>query len=107
MEARVLGEPRFNIGMVVRGVVVADQMHFLFLGRLAVDLTQEHEPLLMAVTLLATRNERTIQGTERGEQSRGAVAFVVMRQRCSTVLPQWPARLAGIERVAVAVPGPA
>jgi len=97
MKARVLGEPRLNIGMLVRGVVVADQMHFFVLGRFPVDLAQVHEPLLMAVTLLATGNERTVQGAEGCEQGRGAVAFVVMSHRCSTALLQRQARLSAIK----------
>ena len=53
VEARVLGQPLLHLGMLVRGVVVADQVQRLVLGRLAVDLAQELEPLAVAVPLLA------------------------------------------------------
>jgi len=51
MEARMLFQPLFNLGMLVRSIVVADQMQFLILGSLPVDLTQEIEPLDMAMAL--------------------------------------------------------
>ncbi len=57
VQARVPGEPCLHLGMLVGGVVVAEQMHLLVLGRLPVDLAQEHQPLRMAVTRLASGNE--------------------------------------------------
>src|SRR5258705_3052884 len=78
-------------------------MQFLVLGRLPVDAAQEHQPLLVAVPLLATRNERTVQRTERCEQRRGAVAVVVMSHRGSTALLQRQAWLSAIERLHLAL----
>ena len=43
--------------MLVRGVVVGDQMQRLVLGRLAVDLAQELQPLGVGVALLALADD--------------------------------------------------
>ena len=51
MKARVLGDPFLDSGVLVRGVVVTDQMQFFVIGRLQVDAAQEREPLLTVVTL--------------------------------------------------------
>ena len=51
MKARVFGEPRFNMGMLVCGVVVTDQMQLLIWGRLPVDLAQEFQPFDVPVAL--------------------------------------------------------
>ena len=44
MEARMPFEPRFDLGMLVRGVVVGDQMHVEMGQRLGIDAAQEFEP---------------------------------------------------------------
>jgi len=80
VEARVLGKPFLNEWMLVCGVVVGDQMQCLVLGRLAVDLFEELQPLEVGVALLALADDLTIQDIERGKQ-RG----------CSSVkLIPWP-----------------
>ena len=57
VEARVLLQPPLHDGMLVGGVVVGDQVQRLVLGRLAVDLAQELQPLDMGVTLLALTDD--------------------------------------------------
>ena len=37
MEARMLGQPRFDLGMLVRGIVIQDQMQFALWRRLLID----------------------------------------------------------------------
>ena len=66
--------------MLVRRVVITDQMQILVLGRLAVNLAQETEPFDMAVTLGVTGNH-PIQRDHRREQHSRAVAFVVVGHR--------------------------
>ncbi len=50
MEAGMTLEPGDDLGMFASGVVVADDMNIEFGGDLALDLTQEGQPLLMAMT---------------------------------------------------------
>ena len=49
-----------------RGVVIADQMQRLVFRGLPVNLAQEIEPFSMAVVLLATGDDRSIQRVECG-----------------------------------------
>jgi hypothetical protein len=77
-EARVLAQPSLYLGVVVRGVVVYNQMQRQALGRLAVDQTQELQPLLVAVPRLAHRDHAAVQCVQGGEQRRRAVALVVV-----------------------------
>jgi len=63
----------------VRGVAVGDQMQRLVLGRLAVDLPEELQPLAVGVARLALTDDLTIEHVERGEQRGRAIALVVVR----------------------------
>src|SRR5574337_96794 len=67
-EARVFLQPLLHLWMFVRGIVIADQMQRLVFRSLPVNLAQEIEPFNMAVTLLATGDDRSVQRVERGEQ---------------------------------------
>ena len=78
-EARMFLQPFFHLGMFVRGVVIADKMQQLVFRGLSINLAQEIKPFSMTVTLLATRDDRSVQRVERGEQRGGAVAFVIVR----------------------------
>ncbi len=86
VKARMLLQPRLDLGMLVRGVVVADQVQLLVLGRLAVDLAQEVEPFDMAMALRATGNHGAVQRTHRGKQRGRAVALVVVGHRLRPAL---------------------
>ena len=72
MEPRVRGQPLLDLRMLVRGVVVADQMKGLVLRRFPVDLAQEIKPLAMTMALLAARDDRAVEGIHRGKQGGGA-----------------------------------
>lgn len=53
VEARVAGHPRTNFRVFVGGVVVDDQMNIEVAGDVGVDVTQELQELLVAVTFFA------------------------------------------------------
>ena len=57
VEARIFLLSLPNLGMLMRGIVVTDQMQFLVPGCLCVDLAQEPQPLGVAVALLALGND--------------------------------------------------
>ena len=80
VESGMLGQPLLHNGMLVRGVVVGDQVQRLALGRLTVDLAQELQPLDVRVSLLALADDLTVQHIERRKQRRGAVTPLVDRQ---------------------------
>ena len=69
MEAGMTLEPGDDLGMFVRGVVVADDVNIQLGGDLALDLAQEGQPLLMAMA--ARRYEqRPCPRDSRGRQTR-------------------------------------
>ncbi len=69
VEARMPCGPLQHVGMLVSGVVVDDEMKLLLLRGLAVDQTQELEPLLMAVALHAGGHHRAVvERVQRGKQ---------------------------------------
>lgn len=52
METWVLCQPGFHGGVLVRRIVIDDQMKLEMLGCLLVDLLEEGQPLLMTVLTL-------------------------------------------------------
>ena len=64
VEALVLGQPLLDVWMFVRGVVACDQMKRLALWCLAVHLPKKLQPLNVAMTLLALRDDLTIEDME-------------------------------------------
>ena len=78
MEPLVPLQPGADLGMLVRRVVVDDQMQ-LHSGRgLAVDLVEEADEFLMPMARHALADDLALQHVERGEQCRCAVALVVV-----------------------------
>jgi len=64
----VPAEPGADFGMLVRGVIVDDQMH-LALGRdFAVDRIEKADELLMPVAAHTLADDLAVEHVERGEQ---------------------------------------
>lgn len=61
VKAFVAREPRFYFGMLMRGVVVADQMNLFSLGNASFDEIEKLDPYLMPVFLLAGSDEGAAQ----------------------------------------------
>src|SRR5215211_1732146 len=78
MEPLMPFQPRLNLGMFVRRVIVDDQMKLLAFGGGLINQTQELEPLLMAMLGHAIGNHFTVENVERGKQCSSAVALVIM-----------------------------
>ena len=68
MEARMALQPGLDLGMLVGGVVVGDQVHVEVLRRLGIDPAQELEPFLMAMARHALADHLAGGDVERGEQ---------------------------------------
>ena len=103
MNARMPGQPLLDLRMFVRGIVVADQVKRLGSWRFAINLAQEGEPLAMPMTLLAARDDRTIESADRRKQRGGAVALVVMGHGRSTARLHRQAGLGSVERLHLAL----
>ena len=88
MEAFVFFQPRFHFRVFVGGVVVDDQMQLKVLGCFSVDLLEEIQPLLMPVLVLNAADQSTLEIVQRGEQSDGAVTYVIVRLRADMTDPE-------------------
>ena len=60
--ARVAREPGAHLGMLVRAVVVADQVHVELGGDVAVDVPQEGQELLVSMATFALREDFVSRG---------------------------------------------
>src|SRR5260370_210474 len=58
-------EPRLNLGVLVRGVIVGNQMHIKPLGCVAIDHAQKFEPFLMAMSLQTQWDDDTVCRPQR------------------------------------------
>jgi hypothetical protein len=90
--ARPLGQPRADLGMLVGGVVVHDQVDLQPRGNLGVEMPKECEKLLVPVPALALREDVAPVHIERREERGGAVAEVVVRDALDVAEPhrqQW------------------
>ena len=77
MKPGVLGEPALHVGMLVVGVVLADQVNLDCVGHFAVVLAQELQELFVTVSRSALTDHGAGAG-EGGEARGGAVALVVV-----------------------------
>ena len=67
MEARMLGEPGFDLGMLVGAVVIDDRMDIQMLRRIFVDSFDKLQKLLMPVALHALTDDFALQYIQCGE----------------------------------------
>ena len=67
-------EPGADLGVLVGGVVVEDDVDQLAGRDLGLDGVEEADELLMPVALHVAADDRAVEHVERGEQRRGAVA---------------------------------
>ena len=74
---RTAGEPSLDVGMLVGGVVVDDEMDVELGRHIGLDVTQEGEELLMTMARFALGEDRAVEHVEGGEQGGGAVTLVV------------------------------
>lgn len=83
MDAWMPPYPPAHGGVLVRRVIVQDQMQIESGGRLRIDLLEEPEKLLVAMARHAVADDRSIEHAQCREECRRAVAFVVVRH-CAT-----------------------
>ena len=89
--------------MLVRDVVVDDQVHVEVGGHVRVDPAQEAEELLMSVARLAVRDHRSGSHFEGGEQGGGAVAPVIVGHPLDVAQPHRQHRLRPLQSLDLAL----
>ena len=65
--------------MLMRGIVINDDMQFLILLRLTFNLLEEFEKLFMCMFLIAFTGDATGGNIKCRKQCTGAVSFIIMR----------------------------
>ena len=77
-------QPGCDLWVLVRGVIIDNQMQVQVGWCLRVDLFEKLNPLLVPMPWQAVRTNLAFCQFDRGEQRRCAIAFVVMRHRLQT-----------------------
>src|SRR3979490_2098081 len=86
-----------DLGMLVGGVVVDDDVDRFFLGHSGLDEVQKADELLMTMAFHALSNNLAFKDIERREQGGNAMALVIMGHAGSAALLDRQARLGAIE----------
>ena len=97
------GQPAFNLVVLVRSVVVHNQVNVKICGNVLVDVVQEAYELLMSVSSTALREHVTSSYIESREERRGTVTDVVVRNPLDVAQPHWQQRLCALKRLGLAL----
>ena len=97
VESLVALQPVLDFGMLVRGIVIDDQMQIQFWRRFLIDLLQELNPFLVSMTRHAFGNDFPFRQLNGSKQCCGAVAFVVVCQCLQSSREKWKALLCSVE----------
>jgi hypothetical protein len=97
MEGGMTLEPGDDLGMFVSGVVVADDMNIQLGGDLALDLTQEGQPLLMAMTPGGMSKDLAREIVEGGKQGDRSVTIVIVGLGADVTFTQGQTGLTALE----------
>ena len=103
METRIAFLPRFDLRMLVGGIIVADDMNLLFRWGALVNVPEEIDPLLVTMTIHALADDLTACNVHGGKERSHAVALVVMGHRLTPALFEGKARLSPIKRLNLAL----
>ena len=85
--------------MLVRGVVIEDQMQIAIRRGLRIEQPQELQPLDVAVARLALSDHRAIGDLERGKERRRSVAHIVVSEGAGPAFLHGQSRLGPIQRL--------
>ena len=78
VEPGMAGQPGADLLVLMRGIVVDDQVDVEIGRHVVIDLFQEREELLVAVAGLAPSQNRSVGHVQGGEEGRGAVTDVIV-----------------------------
>ena len=87
--------------MLVRAVIVRDDVHRQPLRHFALDLLEEPQPFDVGVLLLGAVNQLAFQVAQGGEQANRAMPVVIVRARADVPAAQRQPRLGAFQRLAL------
>lgn len=103
MEAGMLLQPCLHLGVLVRAVVIHDQMQLPGTLIFLVDFAQEFQKLLMPVPTITLARHLSCGDLQRGEERGGAVANVIVSLSAAAPLFHWQTRLSPIQGLDLAL----
>ena len=99
----VPGDPGLDLGVLVRRVVVDDQVQGQPVGHLAVDVLEKLQPLSVRVAHRGAADDLAVEIGQRSEQRDRAMAPVVMRLGSAIAPHDGKARLGALQRLTLAL----
>ena len=103
VKARMACQPLLHLRMLVRGVVVGDQVQFFAGRRQLVDHAEKLQPLLMTMPVVAHADHGAIQRVHGREQRGGSVSLVVVGHGSAAPLLQRQPGLRAVQRLDLAL----
>ncbi len=97
METLVTLQPVLDFRMLVRCIVIDDQMEIQFWRRFRIDLLQEPNPFLVPMPWHAFGNDFPFSQFDRSKECCGAIAFVVVCLCLQLSGEKWKALLCSVE----------
>ena len=97
MPARPLGQPSFDPRVLVRAVVVYDEMDIQPCRNVTFDPAQESQELLMPMARLAIGQHRSVEYVQSSKQRGRTMTFVVVGDSLGVAEPQRQHRLGALE----------
>ena len=76
-ETRMTRQPLDDLGMLVSGVIVEDDVDDLTGRNLGLDHIQESDELMVPMPLHALSDDRTVENIKSGEKRGGAIALII------------------------------
>ena len=98
-EACVAIEPRADLGMLMGGIIVENDMDGLTVGDLGVDGVEEADELLMAVALHVLADDGAIEDVERGKERGRPMSLVIVGHGSEASLFHRQTGLGAVERL--------
>ena len=102
-EAWMFGDPFQDVGVLVSGIIIDDDMYSLFLRHSGIDGIEEANELLMAMALHIAAHHGSVEHVHRRKQGRRPVPLVVMGHGSSAAFLERQAGLGSVERLDLAL----
>src|ERR1700730_3180652 len=103
MKPRAASDPAQRGGMLMRAVVVGNQVDLPVARRLPVDLLEKLQPFLVAMAWHATSDHGSIQRVQGGEEGRRPMPLIVMSHRAAAPLLDGQTGLGAVESLDLAL----
>ena len=101
MEALLAGEPSFDPGMFVRGVVVANDVDLFVWSHGVLYFLEKGQPFIVAVPLCGMCQHFAAQVVQRGKESHRSVPIIIMGAGADMAHSERQARLSALESLAL------